>query len=114
MARRRRRPDLPPQCQPRLLSRRQEETIRAALIRGYTRDEAAALAGITRRRLDTRLRDQLRDVRVGQGRRERERRSEDDPSPEEIAQRAAAIRATWDAITEQERRVNFSGERPEI
>jgi hypothetical protein len=107
-------PPLPPQCQAKMLSRKQEETIRVALLSGYTRDQAAEMAGITRRRLDTRLRDQLRDVRVGQGRRERERRYDDDPTPEQIAERAAAIRAEWTPEIEQERRVNFSGQRPEV
>ena len=73
----------------------QEEAVRRALQAGATRDEAARLVGITRSRLDTRLRDQLRDCRVGQGRRERHRQPQADPTPAEILLRAAAIRRAW-------------------
>lgn len=59
-----------------------------------TRCEAAAEIGITRQLLDTRLRDQLADVRVGRGRRER-RRAMTDPTPEEIRLRAALVRRSW-------------------
>lgn len=86
---------------PELLTPDQEAIVRQALIAGATRSEAAELIGITRRRLDTRLRDQLRDLRVGRGRRERNLRTQwnhtPDPDPETIALRAAAIRRTWPA-----------------
>lgn len=91
-----------------LLTADQELLIRAALEAGMTRDEAAAAAGISRSRLDTRLRDQLADLRVGQGRRER-RRGYVDPTPEEIEQRAAEVRARWTDDERHERRMNFSG-----
>lgn len=73
----------------------QEETVRKALLSGATRDEAAAAIGISRSRLDTRLRDQLSGLRVGRGRRERRRGPQPDPTPDEIALRAAAIRRSW-------------------
>ena len=86
----------------------QEERVRTARAAGATRDEAAAAAGITRSRLDTRLRDQLADVRVGQGRRER-RREYVYPTPEEIEQRKLEVQARWSEEDRAERRLNFSG-----
>ena len=71
--------------------------LRELLIAGATRDAAAEAVGISRRRLDTRLRDQLRDLRVGQGRRELDRSIKPDPNREEIAYRCALIRSTWTA-----------------
>ena len=94
---------LPPQCLPRLLTPEQEATVRRAIADGYTRDEAAFEAGITPARLWARLRDQLRDVRVGRGRRGR-RRDFVDPTPAEIAERAAAIRSRWTPEEEESRR----------
>jgi hypothetical protein len=44
--------------------------------------------------LEQRLRDQLKDLRVGRGRRERARVYVD-PTPEEIRLRAAMVRRTW-------------------
>lgn len=81
----------------RLLTAIEEKTVRAALAAGCTRDEAARLANISRSLLDTRLRagEQLADVRVGQGRRERRRPRGVDPTPAEIALRAALIRRGW-------------------
>jgi hypothetical protein len=61
---------------------------------GSTRDEAARAAGISRSMLEQRLRDQLKDLRVGRGRRERGRVYVD-PTPEEIRLRAAMVRRTW-------------------
>lgn len=61
---------------------------------GSTRDEAARAAGISRSMLEQRLRDQLKDLRVGRGRRERTR-AYVDPTPEEIRLRAAMVRRTW-------------------
>ena len=91
-----------------LLTDDQALLIRSSLEAGLTRDQAAALAGITRSRLDTRLRDQLADVRVGQGRRER-RREYVDPTPEEIEQRKLEVQARWSEEDRAERRLNFSG-----
>ena len=105
MARRRR--PLPPVSHKQLLEPATADRLRRLLIAGATRDEAAALVGITRRRLDTRLADQLADVRVGQGRqgRSRARAGEDnDPDPEEIRRRAAIVRAGW---TEEEREAKW-------
>jgi len=96
----------------RLLTAAQCRTIRKALTSGATRDEAAFAAGITRRLLDTRLRDQLADVRVGQGRRPAKKRGHD-PTPEEIARTAEIIRSRWSDDTERARRCNFSGILPE-
>jgi hypothetical protein len=62
---------------------------------GATRDEAAAAAGITRSLLEARLLDQLKDLRVGQGRRGRKRGPSVDPTPAEIRQRAALLRRSW-------------------
>ncbi len=92
----------------RYLPREIERTLRKLLRRGWTRDEAAAEVGITRSTLEARLRDQLADVRVGQGRRERKRRTYVDPTPEEIEQRAAEIRAAWTDDELHERKLNFN------
>lgn len=76
----------------------QEAAVRRALADGATRDQAAAIAGITRRMLDTRLRDQLADVRVGRGRggghwqRAGQKRP---PTPQEIRWAAALVRESW-------------------
>lgn len=75
-----------------LLTARQESIVRDALARGLTQDQAAFLAGITRRLLVTRLADQLRDCRIGQGRGPK-RRGDCDPSEEEIETMKRAIRA---------------------
>lgn len=81
---------------PEWLTPQQEQTIRQALSAGATRDEAAAAAGITRSRIDTRMRDQLADLRVGRGRRERHRQKGGAfPTPEEIRMATAMIRAGW-------------------
>lgn len=92
----------------RYLPRDVEQKLRRLLRRGATRDEAAAAAGISRSLLEQRLRDQLADLRVGQGRRERKRRTYVDPTPEEIEQRAAEIRAAWTDDERHERRLNFN------
>lgn len=118
MARRRRKP-APFVAQKQFLPPAVEMRVRKLLTEGATRDEAAALVGITRRRLDTRLADQLADLRVGQGRqargvrgRRRKRRPEDwsDITPEMIRERCAAIRSLWTEHDEAERVVRgFSG-----
>lgn len=92
----------------RYLPKDVEQMLRRLLRRGFTRDEAAAVVGITRSTLEARLRDQLADIRVGQGRRERKRRTQADPTPEEIAHRAAEIRAAWTDDELHERRLNFN------
>ena len=81
--------------QPRYLTAEQERVIRQAIAAGATTDEAAAQAGIPRRRLETRLADQFADLRVGQGRRGRPRGKPRDPTPEEIAVECAKFRAAW-------------------
>jgi len=90
----------------------QEARARLAFAQGMRRDEVARLIGVSVSRLWMRLQDQLKDVRVGQGRREARRarhEREPDPTPEQIAERAAAIRATWTPEIEAERRLNFNG-----
>lgn len=67
----------------------QERTIRDAHARGLTQDDAAWLAGVSRRLLVTRLADQLADVHWGQG---RGRKSRADPTEEEIERLKAEIR----------------------
>lgn len=94
---------------PHYLTAQQERAVRAALKRGASRDDAAALIGITRSHLDTRLRDQLRDLRVGQGRRSTADGGDWDLTEEEIQRRADAIRATWSEEEASTRRLNFSG-----
>ena len=79
----------------RWLTPEQEQRLRAALLAGMTRDQAAAAVGLTRQFVDTRLRDQLRDVRVGRGRREKRREPTVDPTPEQIRIRAAMLRRSW-------------------
>jgi hypothetical protein len=79
----------------RFLSHDQEQIVRDALARGATHAEAAEAAGVSYRRLKTRLYDQLLDLRVGQGRREAPRSCRRDPTPEEIAVAAAGVRKKW-------------------
>lgn len=112
MASRRKKRPKPPQSRKRLLTPQQERRLRILLPAGATRDEAAAEVGITRSLLDTRLRDQLRDLRVGRGRRER-RQPVADPTPEEIAARAAEVRRSWTEEERDRRRLNFSGPPPD-
>jgi hypothetical protein len=81
----------------RFLTPAEEQTIRAALAAGFTRDEAAAEVGITRSTLDARLRDQLADLRVGRGRRERRRAPQPELTPDEIAYRTHLVRSRWPA-----------------
>lgn len=122
MARRRRDREIPKN--PRSpLTDEQADQLRRVLLAGATRDEAAALVGIRRRLLDTRLRDQLADVRVGQGRQRLGRKRgpggrllEDWPelTDQEIEQRKAQVRASWTEAVRQERwNRNFSGPIPD-
>jgi hypothetical protein len=74
-----------------LLSPEQERIIRDAHARGLTQDDAAWLAGVSRRLLVTRLADQLADVHWGQGR-GKKRREDADPTAEDIERMKAAIR----------------------
>lgn len=71
----------------------QAAAVRAALEAGGTRDEAAAAAGIQRSLLDRHLRPggHLAAVRGGR----RWRPPTPDPTPAEIAARAAELRARW-------------------
>jgi hypothetical protein len=85
-----------------LLTRKQEMLIRRLLAAGSTHAQAAAAAGISYRRLKTRLYDQLVDLRVGQGRGGGPNQFED-LAVEEIYARAAALRETWDEATLAER-----------
>lgn len=90
-----------------------ECAIRRALLSGSTREEAARLVGISRSLLDTRLRDQLADVRVGRGRRGRQDGGDWDIDEAEIYRRAAEIQARWTEEERESRRVgNFSGHTP--
>ena len=87
-----------------------ERAVRSALARGATREQVARLVGITRSQLDTRLRDQLADVRVGQGRRGRQDGGEWEIDVAEIYRRAAKIQEAWSEDERESRRVgNFSG-----
>lgn len=72
-----------------LLTPEQERIIRDAHARGLTQDDAAWLAGVSRRLLVTRLADQLADVHWGQG---RGRKARADPTEEEIERLKAVIR----------------------
>jgi hypothetical protein len=72
-----------------LLSKEQETAARAAFARGATRDEVAFQIGVSRSILEGRLRDQLRDVRTGQGKHSNRRTV--DPTPDEITQRIAEV-----------------------
>jgi hypothetical protein len=74
------------------LTPRQANIVRVSLGRGLTQDQAAYLAGITRRRLQLRLCDQLSDCRVGRGRGPKRHRL-GDPTEAEIEAMKAAIRA---------------------
>lgn len=100
-----------------------EMRLRMLIAAGATRDQAAATVGISRSLLDTRLRDQMRDLRVGRGRQRIGRRRgpggrllDDFPelSPEEIAERCAAVRALWTEAERRERMLNFSGPLPDV
>ena len=100
-----------------LLTRRQEMLIRRMLESGACHADAAAAAGISYRRLKTRLDDQLRDLRVGQGKGGGPGQFVDLPE-EEIYERAKALRETWtderlrEAWNPAWRPANFAGEEP--
>jgi hypothetical protein len=93
------------------LDHAQEIAVRRAIANGATRDQAAAAAGITPARLWARLRDQLSDVRVGQGKRQgrRSRRPTPDPDPAEIAERCRQLRERWSSDRLAEARLFFNG-----
>lgn len=91
------------------LTAAQERKARRLFRSGMTRDDVAEAIGVTSRRLTERLRDQLADVRVGQGGSGLKGRQAD-PSPEEISAMTAAIRERWDDATRAERWVGrFAG-----
>jgi len=75
------------------LTDNQAVTIREALAAGGTRDEAAQAAGIARSTLDRHMRPggQIAELRGGR----RWRPPAVDPTPAEIAARAAELRAGW-------------------
>jgi len=104
--RRRTRP-VPPSNATRYLSPEQEAKAREMLLAGFSRDMAAQVIGVSSRLLAARLEDQLADLRVGQGRGKKTRQP--DPTPEEIRERAAAVRRTWSPEEEEARRLNFTG-----
>jgi len=74
------------------LTPEQLRIIRDAHARGLTQDDASWLAGVSRRRLQIRLADQLADVHWGQGKGPK-RRGDCDPTDEEIEALKAAIRS---------------------
>jgi hypothetical protein len=75
-------------CRKKWLSAEQEAAVRKAYARGATSAEAAFVAGVTVSVIYARLRDQIKDLRRGQGRGGR-RGEAVDPTPEEIAMRRA-------------------------
>lgn len=84
----------------RPLTKREVRTIRAALRRGATRQEAACAAGVSVWRLYKARSQQLPDVPKGKPGPRPDREYPEPPefidiSPEEIAIRAAEVRATW-------------------
>lgn len=99
----------PPQNM-RWLTPLEEEIIRTHIAGGATRDEAASAAGVSTSVMTCRLCDQLKDLRTGQGRRGLPRQDVPDPTPEQIAERAASIRAGWTELEWSLRRVGiFNG-----
>jgi hypothetical protein len=87
------------------LTEQQEQAVRWAYGAGLTRTEAAVHAGITRQLLDTRLRDQLADLRPGRGKRRGKRVRSLDPTPDELLWLIAEARARWTPAIEESRRV---------
>lgn len=77
----------------RLLDPEQERAVRAALADGGSWSEAAAAAGISYSILRQRRHDQFGDVAIRRGAGRKARHA--DPSPEEIALRAAEVRRRW-------------------
>lgn len=77
-----------------LLTYAQQKIVRDAIREGHSQAEAAWLAGISLRLLQTRMLDQLTDVRSGRGRRGTKRLPIVDPTPEEIEKLKAEIRAS--------------------
>lgn len=95
---------------PKSITPEQERLLRTYLLEdGCTRCEAAERVGITRQLLDSKLRAEMADVRVGRGRRRPGKRLEVDPTEDQIAERAAEVRSRWTPEEEEERRTNFSG-----
>ncbi len=82
---------------PQWLTPSQEAEARRRLAAGFTRDETAAAIGVTPRRLQSRMDDQLRDARRGRGRGGGRPHGgyQADPTPEEIRERAAEVRSRW-------------------
>ena len=93
---------MPKLGQKKLLTDDQVQRARKAFSEGLTRDQVAFAIGITRAILDARLRDQLADVKTGQGGTcGRSRRRIEDPTPEEMQARIAEVHARrlrmWEA-----------------
>ncbi len=90
------------------LTAAQVEAVRRAYAAGLTRTEAAWAAGVPRRQLDARLRDQLRDLRVGQGKRGRmpRRRRLAELTPEQLLEAIADVRSRWSPTDELAHRVS--------
>lgn len=74
----------------KLLSAEQERIVRLAYARGATSAEAAFLAATTVSIIQARLRDQIKDLRRGQGKGGRRGKAVD-PTPEEIEIRKAEV-----------------------
>lgn len=79
---------MPLKGQKKWLTEEQERVVRKAYADGLTCREAAFIAGIPQRLLESRLDDQVADLRRGRGRGGR-RGPPIDPTPEEIAARRA-------------------------
>jgi hypothetical protein len=77
----------------RLLGPAQERAVRASLTDGGSWSEAAAAAGVSYSLIRQRRHDQFADVAIRRGAGRKARRA--DPSPEEIALRAAEVRGRW-------------------
>lgn len=84
---------MPARGQRKWLTAVQIKIVRDAIAIGLTQDQAAFLAGVSRRRLAMRLEDQLRDLRVGRGRGPK-RRGDCDPTEAQIEKMKLAIRAS--------------------
>jgi hypothetical protein len=75
-----------------LLSQDQERKAREMFGMGHTRDQVAWAIGVPVSLLYRRMRDQLKDVRVGRGR-SAHKQPAGDPTPEQIAARIEEVHA---------------------
>jgi hypothetical protein len=76
------------QCRKKFLTPEQEAVVRKTYARGGTSAEMAFVAGVCTSLIYARMKDQIADLRRGQGRGGR-RGGQVDPTPEEIAIRRA-------------------------